>query len=373
MEDLSVAISMMTIVKDNQVTPQAQKPESEDEQMMKPDFKIGSSMNVYANPSANHLGSLAALANYNREKNDQDLNETGTENTSFSEQMWDNYMEKYNSEAYSEDRDVDGARRLLEFGDDYRNFIDSQSDCCSSLSAANIDSLSPPRPRKNINGIAQNLSLSSNDNSMKVLRQRRIQELPEMERRRLSEGEKPAETFHHKFTKTRKVFDIISDRKSIILEKLRQKAQETETSARRRSFQSGSRPQSYKSSSSDHSDNEMSDKNILKILAECKSNLERTEALRMANPQLLRPEDYVSFETFHSDDSQSNLKVKNVRCGKDNDKKLINRYRKAGPGAKHGTKGKRRVKGCCHYVTFVTIYVMFLIIVTILITQIDKI
>lgn len=195
MEDLSIAISMMTIVKDNQVVPQSQKPESDDDEnkkMMKPDFKIGSLTNVYANPSAN-LGSLAALSNYNNEKNDQDNNETGTENmSSFSEQMWDNYMEKYNSEAYSEDRDVDGARRLLEFGDDYRNFIDSQSDCCSSLSAANIDSLSPPRPRKSMNGVAQNLSLSSNDNSMKMLRQRRIQELPEMERRKMSnsEGEK---------------------------------------------------------------------------------------------------------------------------------------------------------------------------------------
>lgn len=190
MEDLSDAISMMTLVKDNQVIPQAQKPESDDEQkMMKPDFKIGSLTNVYANPSAS-LGSLAALANYNRESNEQDTNETGTENmSSLSEQMWDNYMEKYNSEAYSEDRDVDGARRLLEFGDDYRNFIDSQSDCCSSLSAANIDSLSPPRHRKNLSGVAQNLSFSSNDNSMKVMRQRRIQELPEMERRRLSNSE----------------------------------------------------------------------------------------------------------------------------------------------------------------------------------------
>lgn len=183
----------MTIVKDVQDSAPPQKPESEDEQkMMKPDFKIGSLTNVYANPQAN-LGSLAALANYNHEKNDQDMNETGTENMSSlhdSESMWDNYMEKYNSEAYSEDRDVDAARRLLEFGDDYRNFIDSQSDCCSSLSAANIDSMSPPRPRKNLNGVgAQNMSLSSNDNSMKMLRHRRIQEIPEVERRRMSNGE----------------------------------------------------------------------------------------------------------------------------------------------------------------------------------------
>lgn len=44
-------------------------------------------------------------------------------------------QEKYQSEAYSEAPDSDAARRLLEFGDDYRNFLDSQSDCCSSLSA----------------------------------------------------------------------------------------------------------------------------------------------------------------------------------------------------------------------------------------------
>lgn len=39
------------------------------------------------------------------------------------------------SEPYSEVADTESARRLLEFGDDYRNFLDSQSDCASSLSA----------------------------------------------------------------------------------------------------------------------------------------------------------------------------------------------------------------------------------------------
>lgn len=207
MEDLSDAISMMTIVKDNQQQQKhhhdhqnsrqssAQKPESDDEQqkMMKPDFKIGSFTNVYANQT--NLGSLAALANYNNNSNDQDLNETNNEAmSSFSENMWDPFLgEKYNSEAYSEDRDVDGARRLLDFGDDYRAFIDSQSDNCSSLSAANIDSLSPPRPRRNLHALAQqqqqNLSLSSNDNSMKMLKQMRIQELPETERKRITKDE----------------------------------------------------------------------------------------------------------------------------------------------------------------------------------------
>jgi hypothetical protein len=39
------------------------------------------------------------------------------------------------SEAYSEPLDVETARRLLDFGDDYRNFLDSQSECASSISA----------------------------------------------------------------------------------------------------------------------------------------------------------------------------------------------------------------------------------------------
>lgn len=174
----------------------------------------------------------------------------------------------------------------------------------------------------------------------------------------------------------RKGFSVFSDRKSVILDKWRQKTQEAETAARRRSVQSGS--QSYKSSSSDHSDNELNSKDVLKILAECKLNLERAEALRMANAQLLLPEDYVRlFETIHSDDSQANLMVKHVRCGKDNNNKnLINRYRKthnADSSVERGAKESKPVKGFCHYVTFVTSYVIFLFIVTLLITQIDKI
>ncbi|XP_075226377.1 klarsicht isoform X2 [Lycorma delicatula] len=54
--------------------------------------------------------------------------------SSFSEQAWDNYQEKYMSEAYSEEApDPEAARRLLEFGDDYRNYIDSLSDGASSF------------------------------------------------------------------------------------------------------------------------------------------------------------------------------------------------------------------------------------------------
>ncbi|KAJ9597417.1 hypothetical protein L9F63_011711, partial [Diploptera punctata] len=72
----------------------------------------------------------------------------GTEEqlSSFSEQAWDNYQEKYMSEPYSEELAEEAARRLLEFGDDYRNFLDSQSDCASSLSANHASS--PIRRRR---------------------------------------------------------------------------------------------------------------------------------------------------------------------------------------------------------------------------------
>jgi hypothetical protein len=122
-----------------------------DTPLAKPAFRVGSLTRPRC--GSVNLGSLAKLANYNldtTEKSEHDLNLTGTEEaqSSFSEQAWDNYQEKYMSEAYSEERDTDAARRLLEFGDDYRNFMDSQSDCCSSLSAQNMDSLSPPRFRR---------------------------------------------------------------------------------------------------------------------------------------------------------------------------------------------------------------------------------
>ena len=125
--------------------------EEEKTTLAKPQFRIGSLTRPRC--GSVNLGSLAKLANYNidtTEKSENDLNLTGTEEaqSSFSEQAWDNYQEKYMSEAYSEERDTDAARRLLDFGDDYRNFMDSQSDCCSSLSAQNMDSLSPPRFRR---------------------------------------------------------------------------------------------------------------------------------------------------------------------------------------------------------------------------------
>ncbi|XP_076388937.1 uncharacterized protein LOC100880783 isoform X2 [Megachile rotundata] len=75
---------------------------------------------------------------------DSDVEMNSLGNNSFSEQAWDNYQEKYMSEPYSEAPDVETARRLLEFGDDYRNFLDSQSDCASSMSAVPTSS---PLPR----------------------------------------------------------------------------------------------------------------------------------------------------------------------------------------------------------------------------------
>ncbi|CAH1187979.1 unnamed protein product [Phyllotreta striolata] len=53
---------------------------------------------------------------------------TEEQSSSLSEQAWDNYQENYLSEPYSESHDSDAARRLLNFGEDYRKFIDSQSD-----------------------------------------------------------------------------------------------------------------------------------------------------------------------------------------------------------------------------------------------------
>ncbi|XP_017862134.1 PREDICTED: uncharacterized protein LOC108613287 isoform X4 [Drosophila arizonae] len=122
-------------------------PEADSEsQLMVPKFRVGSFTTAALRASEIRLGALAALSNYMHEDEQQAELSTEEHHSSISETAWDNYQEKYNSENYSEGLDSDAARRLLEFGDDYRNFIDSQSDCCSSLSAANnLDSFSPPR------------------------------------------------------------------------------------------------------------------------------------------------------------------------------------------------------------------------------------
>ncbi|XP_050314651.1 klarsicht protein [Anthonomus grandis grandis] len=62
-----------------------------------------------------------------REESPGKFSLNATESSSLSE-AWDNYQEPYLSEPYSESHDSDAARRLLNFGEDYRNFIDSQSD-----------------------------------------------------------------------------------------------------------------------------------------------------------------------------------------------------------------------------------------------------
>lgn len=107
------------------------------------------------------------------------------------------------SEPYSEGFDSDAARRLLEFGDDYRNFLDSQSDCCSSLSAANnLDSsLSPPSNRRPgmlhngtmLNGVdSKSPSKSPSGDDYAVMRRRRAMEFEFERRRKSTEGSRKA-------------------------------------------------------------------------------------------------------------------------------------------------------------------------------------
>ncbi|XP_049885984.1 klarsicht protein isoform X2 [Pectinophora gossypiella] len=124
-------------------------PEQNEAEPMAPSFKLGPaggqvrprlarSMERERTFLALSLGDPSQLWDLSMDK-DSDIDKSVTagteEHSSFSEQAWDFYQEKYNSEPYSEAPDSDAARRLLEFGDDYRAFLDSQSDCCSSLSA----------------------------------------------------------------------------------------------------------------------------------------------------------------------------------------------------------------------------------------------
>lgn len=55
----------------------------------------------------------------------------GEEQLSFNSDQpsWDDYQEKYQSEAYSEEpADSDTAKKLLDFGEDYAKFLEVQSD-----------------------------------------------------------------------------------------------------------------------------------------------------------------------------------------------------------------------------------------------------
>lgn len=88
---------------------------------------------------------------------DHDTQNAHEDMSSLSEQAWDPYQEyKYLSEPYSEDIDQEAARRLLDFGDDYRKYIDSEGD--SSFSGIpyrgrrsphhrRVRALAPPGPR----------------------------------------------------------------------------------------------------------------------------------------------------------------------------------------------------------------------------------
>lgn len=77
------------------------------------------------------------------------------------------FQDRYASEAYSEDPpDAESARRLLEFGEDYRNDLDSLSDCPSSLSTDlrgfrphNLPKRSPPKRPKGF-GMADRSALT---------------------------------------------------------------------------------------------------------------------------------------------------------------------------------------------------------------------
>lgn len=145
--------------------------ESEEALLQKPNFQLGAyTSNPFFTHSATKLGALAPLGYYTVEPAGvppaREPSYTGTEDNSnqSEQQAWDDYQEKYMSEAYSEGRDSDGARKLLDFGDDYRKYLDSQSDCCSSLSAANnLDSMSPPRNRKML---PMNGALANGNNSL---------------------------------------------------------------------------------------------------------------------------------------------------------------------------------------------------------------
>ncbi|KAM7358225.1 klarsicht isoform 2-T3 [Cochliomyia hominivorax] len=317
--------------------------ESEEENhLMKPNFRVGSFTTAYMTNEA-RLGSLAALATYMNDEDQQgEYNTTGTEDhhSSFSETAWDNYQEKYNSENYSEGFDSDAARKLLEFGDDYRNFIDSQSDCCSSLSAANnLDSFSPPRmdslQQNESKIITQDTIVSSVDHA----RRRRALEL-EYERRRKNleirrkscqesleyhNPKSPAITlssstqaltpknsdrfnFQHKTeTATRKLeFGMSHSAQSL------RRTSESDTSQRRRKADERRRSSrnlekciklipATSSSSGDDTDDE---KEIRNLLQQSHNRLEDTKALKI-RCHLLRPEDYTEIINTCRD---------NIRC-----------------------------------------------------------
>lgn len=215
----SEACSSTTIIQESQTDESAERTvengDDIDEEIAlpKPKFQLGAYTSVvFKQPQ---LGTLAPLAFYNLNGTvrNNEPSFTGTEdNSNLSEQQsWDDYQEKYMSEAYSEGRDSDAARKILEFGDDYRNFIDSQSDCCSSLSAANnLDSMSPPRGRKPFASMPvpnkpQSKSPSDEDGGV---RYRRTLE-KEIERRKRSHAENNRKSWNEGTQKISQILPVL--------------------------------------------------------------------------------------------------------------------------------------------------------------------
>ncbi|XP_025835588.1 uncharacterized protein LOC108733798 isoform X2 [Agrilus planipennis] len=136
--------------------------ESEDDRQSKrtPNFKIGA--------ATSYLG--IDLGDCAREKNNLNLAEE--QSSSLSEQAWDSYQEKYLSEAYSEAHDSDAARKLLNFGEDYRIFLDSQSDWSSP--SMNFEN-SPQLKRKTLQPFNALESESDSENVKHFLKESRSQ------------------------------------------------------------------------------------------------------------------------------------------------------------------------------------------------------
>jgi hypothetical protein len=127
-----------------------------------------------------------------------------------------------------------------------------------------------------------------------------------------------------------------------------------------------------------------------KFISDCKIVLEQTQALRQAsaNPQLLRPEDYVRIESFllnyvmnrctsSSHSCNSSMVETKCKCFNQNippsDRLLFISKTCTGVSLKQSVESRAESKGFFSYVTFVASYVIFLFIVTYLLSRIGKI
>lgn len=158
-------------------------------------------------------------------------------------------------------------------------------------------------------------------------------------------------------------------------EKVRQKSNEyeftttTKCKSSQQSLLSSSKPVNISSS-----DDEETKEN--KIIVECENMLEQTQSLQNANTQLLRPEDYVRLRLNSFLDKNEVIMVKNARCSSDNEVincKNNNKFLELGKKSHKTNDELIGSKGFCSYVSFVTSYIIFLIIVTFLLSRIGKI